>query len=102
ARLYRMGDLARYMPDGAIDYLGRIDHQVKIRGFRIELGEIEAILNRHPALRESVVVAVTPGSAGKRLAAYIVASGAEPVAVEKLRENLHASLPEYMIPATFT
>jgi amino acid adenylation domain-containing protein/non-ribosomal peptide synthase protein (TIGR01720 family) len=102
ARLYRTGDLARYLPGGAIDYLGRIDHQVKIRGFRIELGEIETVLNGHPFVHESVVIAVTHGAAGKRLAAYVVPSGTEPVAVETLREHLHASLPEYMIPATFT
>src|SRR5262249_49740087 len=56
ARLYRTGDLGRYLPDGAIEFLGRLDHQVKIRGFRIELGEIEAALNRHPSVRESVVL----------------------------------------------
>ena len=102
AHLYRTGDLARYLPDGAIDYLGRIDQQVKIRGFRIELGEIEAVLNRHPAVRESVVVAVTHGSGDKRLAAYVVSSGTEPIAVKELREHLQASLPEYMVPAAFT
>ncbi len=102
ARLYRTGDLARYLPGGAIDYLGRIDHQVKIRGFRIELGEIEAVLNQHSAVRESVVVAATYGSGEKRLNAFVVGAGTEPIAPEDLREHLHASLPEYMVPATFT
>jgi len=73
ARLYRTGDVARYLPDGAIDYLGRSDHQVKIRGFRIELGEIEAALARHPAVREAVVTLFEgPGATDRRLAAYVV------------------------------
>jgi len=72
ARLYRTGDLARHLPDGNIDYLGRIDHQVKIRGFRIELGEIEAALAAHPAIRESVVLDHTDPSGDKRLVAYVV------------------------------
>jgi amino acid adenylation domain-containing protein/non-ribosomal peptide synthase protein (TIGR01720 family) len=102
ARLYRTGDLARWLPDGAIDYLGRIDHQVKIRGFRIELGEIEAALNQQPAVRESVVAAVTGPNGDKRLAAYVTPSGAAPVSVDELRARLAESLPEYMIPAAFT
>jgi amino acid adenylation domain-containing protein len=71
-RLYKTGDLARYLPDGNIEYLGRLDHQVKIRGFRIELDEIEAVLTQHPAVRESVVIAHTESSVSKRLVAYIV------------------------------
>ncbi|HWD97875.1 MAG TPA: amino acid adenylation domain-containing protein [Bryobacteraceae bacterium] len=102
ARLYRTGDLARYLPDGAIDYLGRIDHQVKIRGFRIELGEIESALNQHPAVRESVVVALANGTGEKRLAAYVVPSGSEPISTDKLREHLYTSLPDYMVPSAFT
>ncbi len=101
ARMYRTGDLARYMPDGAIEYLGRLDHQVKIRGFRIELGEIEAALNRHPSVRESVVVALQHGTGEKRLAAYVVASGEEPIDTLKLSAHLRASLPDYMVPGTF-
>jgi thioesterase domain-containing protein/acyl carrier protein len=80
--------------------LGRIDHQVKIRGFRIELGEIEAVLNQHPKVRESVVVATTHASGEKRLAAYLVLSGA-PLSLDELRQHLAATLPEYMIPAAF-
>jgi amino acid adenylation domain-containing protein len=72
ARLYKSGDLARMLPDGTIEYLGRIDHQVKIRGFRIELGEIEGTLASHPGVRESVVVAREDEPGDKRLVAYIV------------------------------
>ena len=99
-KLYRSGDLARRLPDGDLDYLGRIDDQVKIRGFRIELGEIENVLATHPAVREVVVVARadTPG-AEKRLVAYIVARGEERLTVESVREHLLTRLPEYMVPS---
>src|SRR5262249_8971322 len=93
---------ARYLPEGAIDYLGRIDHQVKIRGFRIELGEIESALNQHPAIRESVVVAVAHSSGDKRLAAYLVPSGTGPIPIDELRAHLQASVPDCMSPAAFT
>ena len=100
ARLYKTGDLARYLPDGNIEYLGRVDHQVKIRGFRIELGEIEAALDRHPAVRQSVVMAREDDPGNKRLVAYLVSDGEAPK-VEELREHLRTSLPEFMIPAAF-
>ncbi len=103
ARLYRTGDLARRLPDGRVEFLGRIDHQVKVRGFRIELGDIEAALVGHPQIAQTVVVARedTPGS--KRLAAYVVAApGAPKPAVTDLRAYLKEKLPEYMIPALFT
>lgn len=100
-RLYKTGDLARWRPDGTLEYLGRIDHQVKIRGFRIELGEIEAELSRHPGVREAVVVAREDLPGHKRLVAYLVpAEGARPAAAD-LRVHLQAGLPEYMVPATF-
>jgi amino acid adenylation domain-containing protein/non-ribosomal peptide synthase protein (TIGR01720 family) len=100
ARLYRTGDVARYLPDGTLDYLGRADNQVKIRGFRIELGEIEAALSRHPDLAEVVVVARRE-PAGNRLVAYLVPHGRRPPETPLLRSFLRETLPEYMVPALF-
>ncbi|MFB2896610.1 amino acid adenylation domain-containing protein [Aerosakkonemataceae cyanobacterium BLCC-F50] len=98
AKLYKTGDLARYLPNGELEYLGRIDNQVKIRGFRIELGEIEAALASHPAIRENVVVVREDEPGDKRLVAYAVAKGEpSPQAVE-LRQFLSDRLPTYMIP----
>ena len=97
-RMYRSGDLARYTAHGELEYLGRMDHQVKIRGFRVELGEIESALNQHPAIRESIVVALD-GAAGKQLVAYAVPSGESP-ATEDLRKHLEAKLPVYMVPSS--
>ncbi|MCP4687684.1 MAG: amino acid adenylation domain-containing protein, partial [Desulfobacterales bacterium] len=101
ARLYKTGDLVRYLPDGNIEFLGRVDHQVKIRGFRIELGEIEALLAKHPAIRDVVVAAREDGSGGKRLAAYFVPRGGGAPFSSELRAFLMEKLPDYMIPATF-
>ncbi len=95
SRLYKTGDLARYRPDGNIEFLGRADQQVKIRGVRIELGEIEAVLGRHPAVREAVVLAREDTPAEKRLVAYVVAD--EPI--DGLRNFLKDRLPESMMPA---
>ena len=100
ARIYRSGDLAEYAESGELEYLGRIDHQVKIRGFRVELGEIESALNRHPAIRESVVIAHDGEMGDKRLVAYVVPVGAAPTTTE-LREHLKPTLPDYMVPALF-
>ncbi|MFM7175082.1 MAG: amino acid adenylation domain-containing protein, partial [Caldilinea sp.] len=103
--LYRTGDLAKRLPDGDIEYLGRIDNQVKIRGFRIELGEIEAVLGSHPAVQACVVVAREDVPGEKRLAAYVVApelllaDSRERVAA--LRSHLQRRLPDYMVPGTF-
>ncbi|MCH7275301.1 amino acid adenylation domain-containing protein, partial [Burkholderia gladioli] len=99
ARMYRSGDLARYLPDGNIVFLGRNDHQVKIRGFRIELGEIEARLAAHPAVREAVVLALGEG-ADKRLVAYVVAEHDEQL-IGAIRDHLAAQLPDYMVPTAF-
>jgi len=100
ARLYKTGDLARYRPDGAIEYLGRLDFQVKLRGFRIELGEIETVLKQHPSVREAVVVAREDAPGDRRLVAYVASVG-ESVPAGELRENLKARLPAYMIPSAF-
>ncbi|MCP4659111.1 MAG: amino acid adenylation domain-containing protein, partial [bacterium] len=107
-RLYKTGDLARYLPDGRIGFLGRIDHQVKIRGFRIELGEIEAVLGGHPTVREAVVLVREEARAGiggggeRRLVAYVVAEpGAGALAGDRLRAHLAEKLPESMVPAAF-
>lgn len=99
-RLYKTGDLARYLPDGNLEFLGRIDHQVKIRGFRIELGEIEATLAQHPLVRETVVIAREDVPGDKRLVAYVVLSQRTST-VNELRQFLQQRLPDYMLPATF-
>jgi amino acid adenylation domain-containing protein len=98
ARLYKTGDLARYQPDGNIEFLGRQDNQVKIRGFRVELGEIEAVLGQHPAVRDVIVVAREDGTT---LLAYVVAQDAQAPATNDLRAFLKARLPDYMIPSSF-
>jgi acyl-CoA synthetase (AMP-forming)/AMP-acid ligase II/acyl carrier protein len=96
-RLYRTGDLARALPDGTLEFLGRIDHQVKIRGFRIELGEVEAVLRRQSAVREAIVVVREEPSRDRRLVAYLV--GPEERELPRIREALRAVLPEHMVPA---
>ncbi len=103
-RLYRTGDLARFMRDGNIEFLGRNDHQVKIRGFRIELGEIESVLNKHPDVRVSIVVAQGETRSNRRLVAYVVPHQSQKVnltsTVQELRRYLQEQLPDYMIPST--
>jgi acyl carrier protein len=101
ARLYRTGDRARFLDDGDIEYLGRLDNQVKIRGFRIEPGEIEAALEMHEGVRQAIVITRedTPGE--KRLVAYVVLSSEAQPPVEELREFLKERLPSYMVPAAF-
>ncbi|MGE0127961.1 MAG: amino acid adenylation domain-containing protein [Blastocatellales bacterium] len=101
ARLYKTGDLARYLPDGNIQFLGRIDQQVKVRGFRIEPGEIEAALIEHPAIREAAVVAVDDKVGDKRLIAYVALNDGKAPATNELRRFLRKKLPEYMTPSTF-
>ncbi|BAZ49869.1 amino acid adenylation domain-containing protein [Nostoc sp. NIES-4103] len=100
-RLYKTGDLARYLKDGNIEYLGRIDNQVKIRGFRIELGEIEAVLNQYPQVQQAVVIAKEDILGDKRLVAYIVPHQQQVPTNSKLRRFLKSKLPDYMVPNTF-
>ncbi|QEI42139.1 Linear gramicidin synthase subunit D [Dolichospermum sp. UHCC 0315A] len=101
SRLYKTGDLARYLPDGNIEYLGRIDNQVKIRGFRIELGEIEAALSQHPVVRETVVIARENSAGDKQLVAYLVPHQEPAPTNSDLRHFLKAQLPDYMMPSAF-
>ena len=98
-RLYRTGDLARYLPDGNIEFLGRMDQQVKIRGYRIELGEIEAVLNDHPTVYESVVIAREDVPGRKKLVAYVIPREGENIRAEHLRNYAKGKLPAYMVPA---
>jgi aspartate racemase len=101
ARLYRTGDQARYLPDGQIEYVGRIDRQVKIRGFRVELGEIEFALAQHADVHEAVVVVLEDDPEQKRLAAYVVCSQGREPSVGELRRFLRERLPDYMVPSHF-
>ncbi|MES2732836.1 MAG: amino acid adenylation domain-containing protein [Bacteroidota bacterium] len=114
-RLYKTGDLVRWLPDGNLEFLGRIDHQVKIRGFRIELGEIENALTCHPQVREAVVLARQSSTGDKRLVAYVATAGADnslpdesqqtvahsQALIDQLRQHLSQMLPEYMVPSAF-
>jgi amino acid adenylation domain-containing protein len=101
-RLYRSGDLGRYLPNGDLEYLGRIDQQVKIRGFRIELGEISTAINLDAGIRESVVTVTDTASGDKALAAYLVKRPGAEIDLASLRQMLRSRLPEYMMPASFT
>ncbi|MGC8451957.1 MAG: amino acid adenylation domain-containing protein [Cylindrospermopsis raciborskii] len=99
--LYKTGDLVRYLPDGNIEFLGRIDHQVKIRGFRIELGEIESALSQHPDVLRVVVISGKDTSDSNSLTAYLVIKKERSINPRTLRNFLKAKLPDYMIPSNF-
>jgi aspartate racemase len=100
-RLYKTGDRTRYLPDGNIEFLGRIDNQVKIRGYRIELGEIETVLRQHSAVRETAVIARQDSPGERRLVAYLVCETAMAPVAEELRKCLKQKLPDYMVPSAF-
>ncbi|HEY7099297.1 MAG TPA: amino acid adenylation domain-containing protein [Terriglobales bacterium] len=110
ARMYRSGDLVRQRPDGAFEYLSRVDRQVKVRGHRIELGEVESALNQHPLVHQATIAAREDASTGKRLVAYIVPKSCSQDAVNnectetvasRIRASLRETLPEYMVPSAF-
>ena len=101
SRLYKTGDLARYLPDGNIEYLGRIDNQVKIRGFRIELGEIEAVLATLPFVKENAVIVHEASQTDKRLVAYFVPHQGQVIENTTLRDFMAERLPDYMVPSAF-
>jgi acyl carrier protein len=100
ARLYNSGDIAKFLPNGAIEYLGRADHQVKIRGFRVEPGEVESVLEQHEAIKEAVVTASENASGDKQLIAYLVRDS-ENYSVSQLLQFMRQRLPDYMIPSAF-
>ncbi len=99
SRLYKTGDLARYLPDGNIEFIGRIDNQVKIRGYRIELGEIKASINKIETIEDCVVVAKEDTNGNKRLVAYIVSD--DELNIQEIRDSLSNTLPDYMVPSLF-
>ncbi|RJQ44371.1 MAG: amino acid adenylation domain-containing protein [Nitrospiraceae bacterium] len=101
SRLYKTGDLARYLPDSLIEFIGRIDHQVKIRGFRIELGEIESRLRQHPAIKEAVVVAREERPGERKVVGYVVPRQITADLIPELRVFLAKSLPDHMNPSAF-
>ena len=101
ARIYKTGDVARYLPDGRIECLGRSDHQVKIRGFRVELGEIESLLRAHATIADAVVIPRQDATGNSVLVAYMVSWDGAAIDTKALRESLNAKLPAYMLPAAY-
>ncbi|MEH2196828.1 amino acid adenylation domain-containing protein [Nostoc sp.] len=101
SKLYKTGDLARYLSDGNIEFLGRIDDLVKVRGFRIELGEVEAVLSKHPQINQAVAKVFGQSAREKYLVAYFVLIQGQTLTLEQLRTFLQDQLPDYMIPSAF-
>jgi hypothetical protein len=101
ARLYKTGDLAKYLPDGNLEFLGRLDQQVKLRGFRIEPGEVEVVLSQHDDVHESIVIVREDNPGDKRLVAYFTMKDGADVKSSDLRKYLQERLPDYMIPSFF-
>ncbi|HEX4487720.1 MAG TPA: non-ribosomal peptide synthetase, partial [Terriglobales bacterium] len=101
SRMYKTGDLARYLKDGTIDFLGRLDHQVKLRGYRIELGEIESVLVKHPNIAQAVVTVREDEPGDQRLVAYLVTKSGDTPQRAQLRAFAADKLPDYMIPSRF-
>jgi amino acid adenylation domain-containing protein/non-ribosomal peptide synthase protein (TIGR01720 family) len=104
SRLYRTGDMARFLPDGNLEFLGRCDDQIKVRGFRIEPGEIESVLCTHPLVRDGVVIAVADGAGQSRLVAYVVChneSTRRDKLLVELRDSVRRALPDHMVPSVF-
>lgn len=101
ARMYRTGDIVRYLPDGNIQFYGRIDNQVKVRGFRIELGEIETVLGEHSDIKQNVVIVREDQPGNKMLVAYMVTNSGDDIPTNLLRDFVSETLPQYMIPAIF-
>ena len=99
-RLYKTGDLGRFLPDGNIEFIGRIDHLVKIRGFRIELGEIETVLGQHPQIQQVLAIALEDTRGDKYIAAYVT-NDSENLTTKEIREFLKQRLPEYMLPSAY-
>src|ERR1035438_5767499 len=93
--MYRTGDLVRYLPDGNVEFLGRVDDQVKIRGFRIELGEMESVMLRHDGVKQAAVLAVANERGEKSLVAYVVGAAGS----DELRSYVRGQLPDYMVPS---
>jgi amino acid adenylation domain-containing protein len=101
SKLYKTGDIARYLADGRIEYLGRVDHQVKVRGLRIELGEIESVLRQHPDVEQVVVISRDNPNNAKQLVAYVTAKNGAIPETDEMKRHLKSKLPDFMVPASF-